>query len=620
MEMMPANWEIQDQACVRVDLGVLQQGETLSFDISTDSEVDILLFSSNAITVYQNEQSYRSDSVWESDSVFEAFNGSGDWHWTVPSDRDATRWYMVVDNLAHPQDSGSGDQGGPVASVTLDVAKIVPEPFTLVDTIVRLESGESSVLYGPFSMDEGTQVRIEASTMEGAPDVFLMNQDQVDLYTSGGTAAARIQGTDMLLITSSRDIVWTVPSSLDGTDLYLVVDNRPGPSGGGAGTLPIATTVVLTLTPIMDPTITGIPSSGTVDVGSEITLDASDTPNQSNQISESGYSWDTDGDGFDDNSGASFNISWLEPTNLTIRLSVVGIDGRSTSVYEEIRVEDISPPSADISVEGILERAFNEDIVISASFEDNWGISMVEWLVDGIVITESTSDFDSTKTFSHVFQSGEESGIHLITLRVTDLSGMIAEDTASIQVFDSSPPVEGDYDDSQSSVVGEMITLEVPFEDDESVNIYYSWDFDALVDSDGDGDEDNDEDAVGPSVSHVFDSSGVYRVICRAQNDEGLVSEAEILVSVTLTSGDDELGMTEILMAVAAVILLAIISFVLYLRIASNRRMSALLAEEEKSDDGQESEPTEISVEDQKAMWGLVVQFPPPPLPRVLVQ
>ena len=110
MEMMPANWDVQDQSCVRVDLGVLQQGETISFDISTDSEIDILLFSSNAITVYQNEQSYRSDSVWESDSVLEAFNGSGEWHWTVPSDRDATRWYMVIDNLAHPQDSGSGDQ------------------------------------------------------------------------------------------------------------------------------------------------------------------------------------------------------------------------------------------------------------------------------------------------------------------------------------------------------------------------------------------------------------------------------------------------------------------------------------------------------------------------------
>ena len=523
MEMTPANWEVQDQACVRVDLGVLQQGETLSFEISTDSEVDILLFSSNAITVYQNEQSYRSDSVWESDSVFESFNGSGDWHWTVPSDRDATRWYMIIDNLAHPQDSGSGDQGGSVASVTLDVMTIDPEPFTLVDTIVRLESGESSVLYGPFSMDEGTQVRIEASTMEGAPDVFLMNEGQVELYNSGGTAAARIQGTDMLLITSSRDIVWTVPSSLEGTDLYLVVDNKPGPSGGGAGTMPIASTVVLTLTPIMDPTISGVPSSGTVDVGAEITLDASDTPNLSDQISESGYSWDTDGDGFDDNSGVSFNISWSEPTNLTVRLSVMGVDGRSTSVYEEIRVEDISPPSADISVDGILERAFNENIVIGASFEDNWGLSMVEWMVDGALMLNFTSDFESAKTFAHTFQSGEESGIHVITLRVTDLSGMVSEDTASIQLFDSSPPIEGAYDESQSTIIGEAITLEIPFEDEESQNLYYSWDFDAQVDSDGDGDEDNDEDAVGPIASVSFDNPGVYRVICRAQNDEGLV-------------------------------------------------------------------------------------------------
>ena len=604
MEMTPANWEVQDQACVRVDLGVLQQGETLSFEISTDSEVDILLFSSNAITVYQNEQSYRSDSVWESDSVFESFNGSGDWHWTVPSDRDATRWYMIIDNLAHPQDSGSGDQGGSVASVTLDVMTIDPEPFTLVDTIVRLESGESSVLYGPFSMDEGTQVRIEASTMEGAPDVFLMNEGQVELYNSGGTAAARIQGTDMLLITSSRDIVWTVPSSLEGTDLYLVVDNKPGPSGGGAGTMPIASTVVLTLTPIMDPTISGVPSSGTVDVGAEITLDASDTPNLSDQISESGYSWDTDGDGFDDNSGVSFNISWSEPTNLTVRLSVMGVDGRSTSVYEEIRVEDISPPSADISVDGVLERAFNENIVIGASFEDNWGLSMVEWMVDGALMLNFTSDFESAKTFAHTFQSGEESGIHVITLRVTDLSGMVSEDTASIQLFDSSPPVEGAYDESQSTVIGETITLEIPFEDDESQNLYYSWDFDAQVDSDGDGDEDNDEDAIGPIASVSFDNPGVYRVICRAQNDEGLVSEAEILVSVTTTSDDDELGLTEILMAVGAVILLVAISFLVYVRIASNRRMSALIAEDEKSDEVQESQSNDISVEDQKAMWG----------------
>ena len=604
MEMMPANWEVQDQSCVRVDLGVLQQGETISFDIATDSEIDILLFSSNAITVYQNEQSYRSDSVWESDSVFESFNGSGEWHWTVPSDRDATRWYMVVDNLAHPQDSGSGDQGGDPASVTLDISTVIPEPFTLVDTIVRLESGQSSTLYGPFSMDKGTQVRIDVSTMQGAPDVFLMDEDQLEMYNGGGTAAARVQGTDLLLVTSSRDLVWTVPESLEGKELYLVVDNKPGPSGGGAGTLPIASTVVLSLTPIMDPKVSGIPSSGIVDVGSEITLDASETPNLSNQIPESGYSWDTDGDGFDDSTAKAFNISWPEPSNLTIRLSVLGIDGRSTSVYEDITVEDMSPPEVDISVDGILERSFNENIVIDSTFSDNWGVSMVEWLLDGAVQSTFEADFESARTFAYTFPSEAESGIHIITLRVTDLSGMSSEDTASIQLFDSTPPVPGIFDNTLRSVQGQSTTLAVPFEDQESESLYYSWDFNAQIDTDGDGTVDNDEDAVGPTVQHTFSESGVYRVICRVQNDEGLVSDVEILVTVTDAESANEIGLDDFLMALGAILLLLVFSFMAYLRIASNRRMAALLAESETEAEEDLAASREPSAEEQKAMWG----------------
>ena len=615
MEMMPANWDVPDQSCVRVDLGVLQQGETISFDISTDSEIDILLFSSNAITVYQNEQSYRSDSVWESDSVFESFNGTGDWHWTVPSDRDATRWYMVIDNLAHPQDGGLGDQGGDSASVTLDASTVVPAPFTLVDTIVRLESGQSSTLYGPFSMDTGTQVRIDVSTMQGAPDVFLMDSDQLELYNGGGTAAARIQGTDLLLVTSNRDIVWTVPESLEGQDLYLVVDNKPGPSGGGAGTLPIASTVVLSLTPIMDPTVSGIPSSGIIDVGSEITLDASATPNLSNQIPESGYSWDTDGDGFDDNTQMSFNISWPEPSNLTIRLSVLGADGRSTSVYEDITVEDLSPPVVEISVDGILERSFNENIVIDSTFTDNWGVSTVEWLVDGELHSTSESDFESARTFTYTFPSEAESGLHLVTLRVTDLSGMTSEDTASIQLFDSTPPVPGVFDGTLKSTQGVSLVLEVPFEDQESESLFYSWDFNAQIDSDGDGTVDNDEDAIGPTVEHIFSESGVYRVICRVQNDEGLVSNVEILVTITNAEDGNEIGLNELLMGLGALALLAVISFLAYLRIASNRRIAALMADSEREEKENETVPREITAEEQKAMWGgASTTFSSPPM------
>ncbi len=165
--MMPASWDVEDQSCVRLDLGELEPGETLSFDITSDGLIDILLFSVNSISVYQNEQAYRSDSIWESDSVFENFNGTGAWHWTVPDDREMTRWYLVLDNLAHPQDGGGGAQGIASASVSLDSGPVLAAPFTLADTIVRLDVGEHSILHGPFVVDAGTQARIDATTMEG---------------------------------------------------------------------------------------------------------------------------------------------------------------------------------------------------------------------------------------------------------------------------------------------------------------------------------------------------------------------------------------------------------------------------------------------------------------------
>ena len=602
LSMMPANWELGDQACVRLDLGELDPGQALSFDIVTDAEIDILLFSANAITVYQNEQSYRSDLVWEGDSVFESFNGTGSWHWTVPDDRDPTRWYMVFDNLDHPQDSSEGAQGGSTASVTLDAGIITPVPFTLADTIVRLEAGGHSLLHGPFVLDAGTQVSIQASTMEGAPDVFLMTQSQVDLYEAGGTAATRVSGTDMLLITTDRSIVWTAPESLEGTPLYLVVDNRAGPSGGGAGTLPIATTVVMILTPLLEPVIGGDASSGLVDVGAAVSLDATETPNLSEQIPDSGFSWDTDGDGFDDNSGTLVNVTWSEPTNVTIRLTVLSTDGRSTSVYQEVQVSDITPPESSIEVSGVVERAFNEAVILSGDFSDNWGVSTVEWLVDGVVSSSYSGDLSGADSFSHSFGSNETSGEHTITLRVTDRSGMSSEDTAIVSLYDSTPPVADEYEEESSTVIGETTRLSIGFADPESTNLFFTWDFDAMTDSDGDGDTDNDDDASGPVILHSFDEIGVYRVICRVQNEAGLISEAEILLTVTDGTEGTELSTTEILMIAGAAILAIAIVLLLVMRIATNRRMAAMMAEQEGESEEQEP-PREMTAEEQKAMW-----------------
>ena len=71
IDMMPASWAVSDQSCVTIDfLEVLTPGTTFSFEIDSDGEIDILLFTSNARTTYQNEQNYRTDLIWEEDSVF----------------------------------------------------------------------------------------------------------------------------------------------------------------------------------------------------------------------------------------------------------------------------------------------------------------------------------------------------------------------------------------------------------------------------------------------------------------------------------------------------------------------------------------------------------------------
>ena len=118
LDSLPDNWTIMDQECIRVDLGIHDPGTNLAFEIFADKEIDILLFPSNTVSVYQNEQSYRIDSVWMAESVFESFSGTGEWHWQTPGDRGQTRWYLVIDNLAHPQDSGEGDQGGQLVAVS----------------------------------------------------------------------------------------------------------------------------------------------------------------------------------------------------------------------------------------------------------------------------------------------------------------------------------------------------------------------------------------------------------------------------------------------------------------------------------------------------------------------
>ena len=606
LDMVPASWDIDDGACVRIDLGVLSAGDTLSFDVSADTNIDILLFSASSISVYQNEQNYRLDSVWHSDSVFESFQGDGTWHWTAPDDRGDTRWYLVLDNMAHPQDQGEGAQAGSLATVVLDIEEVDSPVFGIVDTIVRLDSGGHSVIAGPLVLDEGTQVNIFVTTMQGAPDIFLVTGTQMEFYEQGTTANGMDDNNaDMLLVLEERSISWSVNSDYSGQELYLVVDNRPGPPSGGAGTGFVATTVVMDLIPILQPTITNASDLATIDVGAEVILDASNTPNFSDQIdSENGFQWDTNGDGFYDASGSTITVSWTEPAEISIGLRAVSQDGRSATVYLNTTIQDISPPDVSLSASDIIRKDFDDELLLTANIDDNWGIYSVEWLVDETVIQNySTWNWQDGKTFTFRFDSSYLAGNHDVTIRVTDNEGQVTERTAIIDLYDSTPPLVPQQTVETTAILGQPIQLSAEAIDAESPTLTYFWDLDIQTDANSDGIMNNDMDASGSSITEIFQQKGTYEIVCTIVNEAGASTQVTYLVSVR-SSSDDGSGLSPMMLGMAAVVLLIIIIAIIGMitwRRMSNARLEALLEEQAAAE---EEKPRELSVEEQKAMYG----------------
>jgi len=603
--VMPSNWNIDDGACVRIDLGTLSPGDTLSFDVASDVAIDVLMFASSSITVYQNEQNYRLDSVWQTESVFESFTGSGTWHWTAPSDRGDTRWYIVLDNMAHPQDQGGGAQGGSVADVTLDVASVSTPTFGIVDSIVRLETDTYQVLAGPLTLDAGTLVNMFSTTMQGAPDVFLMTENQLDLYEQGGTATTFVSGSEMLLVSNERTMSWTVTEQYQGENLYLVADNRPGPAGGGAGTGFVATTVVVDLTPILNPIISDAENLAEIDVSTDVILDASNTPNHSNQIPSDGFHWDTNGDGIDDTAGMTVTVSWDEPANVSVRLRIVSNDGRSDSVYLNMEVKDMTPPELTLTNSEIIRKDFDDELLLTAGIQDNWGIASVEWLMDDqIEETYNSNDWEDGKTFTFRFDSTYAAGEHTVTLRVTDKQGLISEEFAIIELYDSTPPIVPSKTEEVIVILGETNLFAPEAFDPESTNLQYTWDFDVEFDLDGDGDTTNDAESSGIQIYRDFPQKGTYEVVCTITNDAGVYSQITYYVTVVSDDDDPAFGLDPLLLVglvlLVIVLIVGLIGFISWKR-TTNERLAVLLAEQAAAD---EEKPKELTIEEQKAMYG----------------
>jgi len=589
---LPDSWTVEQQSCIRVDLGELEPSTIFSFEISTNDEIDIILFPANSLDVYLNEQSYRNNMIWQQESVFENFNGDGEWHWTVPNDREKTRWYMIIDNLAHPGDDGLGAQGESDVEISFDVEEINTQPYTIFDSIVKVDTSSFSIAEGPIVVDAGTFIQIFARTMEGNPDIFIMTEDQKNLYSNGGTAASRIIEADMLLVSDERVLLWSVPETYEGTNLYVIVDNRAGPGGGGAGTTIAGTTITVTLNPIINPKISTLNPQESYDVGELISFSALDTPNRSNQISESGYSWDVNQDDIPDFFGPILDYMWPNPDNASLKLNIISSDGIFASTTIPIEIQDYSPPNASISVNGDLQKGYNQPILISAVFSDNWGIERTEWLVDGIIQQSNYTILESvSSSFTFSFDSSYQSGEHNIEFIVTDKSGKKSSDSVKVILSDLSPPIFNEYESQISVSVGEPVTFEISAFDEESDEIQYSWIFNQGLE--------DETQLYGKLIQYDFDIPGVQRVVCLAQNDVGLSSQAEIIVTV-LEVKKQENSLNPLFIGISLLLFLIIISIISFKIL---QRRIRIRAEELAKEEEPVEEIKPPSPEEQKEMW-----------------
>jgi len=596
-----SSWSLLDQECAVFALGSIVPGDVHSIQFQTDNEVDVLIFSQAGLSVYSNDQSYRTSNVWDEKGTLESLNGTAEWRWTAPINKSQTNWYLVIDNLDHPQDDDQGSNGGYSAtgSITIEAASI--RSWTLHDMLWSLDAGEGRNIAGPFSFREGTQILIEAFEIEGTPDVFFMTNQQKDLYLQDYSNDFRISDTDILSISSSSSRSWLVPAVHADQDLYLMLDNTASPTGGGAGSTVARLGVVLSILPILDAEISSSDDLLQVDVGQVISLSTLTTPNDWNQLDPAGFSWFfPEADCSISTTGNSVSLCWTTEGQRTVEVTITSTDGRTDTESVDVIVIDSTPPTSQILVSGDIQRGVGESFTISGQSSDNGGIAKEEWLVDGVVV-QTQNQSGTSLTYS--FNSSTDIGNHVIILRVFDLSGLTSVSNITVQISDTTAPITSSITGTQVLNPGESVTFSISANDPESSNLTYEWDIDGSVDSDSNGVSDDDIDLVGASISISYDTGGSRFVTCVVTNEAGLRSIETFTVTILNpqvedTSSSISFAMIAIIILISLLILLPIGAFIW--QRSTSRRVAEIIAEQESEKSEQAPPPT---VEEQSQMY-----------------
>lgn len=510
-------------SCLDIDLGMHAPGTVLAFDILVaDDAVDVLIFDDAGKAPYDLGQSYRNAMTTPVST--ESMLGQQVFHWKVPASINAKSWSMVMDNLAHDGDQGQGDQGGARAQISVQVSVLQDGSLTVVHDLYAVLANTSTWLTEDdgLVLDAGTSIQVEAWALDGSADLAFLTDAQRAAWESGGQHAPD-SGTALLDVSTSSTLTWTVPSSLDGVPMHLMLDSGDA-IVGGAPPDDLRTTVRLTLDPPMNPTVQD-DGNGSTTLLQPLLLDASSTPDRLNRLVD--WSWDLDADTDEDNDGDATNdgawasakstsATWNQPGTYTVTVHVRDLDGRTAMAQHQVSVTDVVAPTAKISSLGAEQPVddgyrLDPEAVLRlscASSTDDHRVDVCAWAIDGAPNGQNTT----------LVASWADSGEHTVRLTVTDPSGNTDVLERRVVVVDRTAPrlsatsvsaLPASVDEGVSTVV--RVSVDDPVDAADTLRVH--WDINPLSDSDRNGVPDDDADLLGEEVQLTFDSAGERAVV-----------------------------------------------------------------------------------------------------------
>jgi len=239
------------------------------------------------------------------------------------------------------------------------------------------------------------------------------------------------------------------------------------------------------------------------------------------------YAWDFDDGNTGD--GPTAVHTYLSQGLYAAQLTVADDAGATGRASVEILAKPEGAPTAHANADPTAGQAPLTVVFTGTGVDPDGTIILYEWDFDG----DGTYDWssDSTGTTSYTYES---KGLCTAVLRVTDDTGLT--DTDSVAIIVGSPPISLPRAHPTEGQVPLEVTFTANGTDEDGTICFYQWDYD------GDGVFDwtstlPGEDHESGLPRYIYRSERVYTALLRVTDNDGLVGEASILITVEAQEG-----------------------------------------------------------------------------------